>query len=136
MVRTKIILIAIAVLILSPGITLIRPGPAFAHGWKAPAEAAAVPNPVEKSRESVDRGARIYIRSCASCHGPRAQGDGPLATALRPGPADLVKRSKNHSEGDFFWKISVGRGPMPAFKNVLGDRDIWDVINFIKSIGR
>ena len=60
------------------------------------------------------------------------QGDGPLAKKLTPKPADLVERAAHHSDGDFVWKITNGRGAMPAFKDQLSENDVWDLTNFLK----
>jgi mono/diheme cytochrome c family protein len=106
---------------------------AFAHGWKAPSEAAEIYNPVEYSEPSIAQGGKLYDARCAGCHGTEGKGDGRFAKNLDPKPANLVERLKDHSEGDFFWKISYGRGPMPGFKNQLSEKKIWDVINYIKS---
>jgi mono/diheme cytochrome c family protein len=57
-----------------------------------------------------------------------------MADSFDPKPANLVMRLRNHSEGDFFWKISNGRGLMPGFEDQLRETQIWDVINFIKSL--
>jgi cbb3-type cytochrome oxidase cytochrome c subunit/cytochrome c553 len=37
------------------------------------------------------RGLALYNANCASCHGPRGAGDGPGASALRPGPTSLAE---------------------------------------------
>lgn len=41
-------------------------------------------------------GNRLFIRYCASCHGRDAKGNGPLAPALTPAPADLTMLSARH----------------------------------------
>ena len=107
---------------------------ATAHGWKAPPEAAQNINPLQMNEESIREGRKTYSYACASCHGKNARGDGPHAKNLEPKPADLLKRIANHSEGDFFWKISNGRGDMPGFEGELTKRQIWSIINYIKSI--
>lgn len=35
-----------------------------------------------------------YTASCASCHGPAGQGDGPVAKTLKRTPADLTRLSE------------------------------------------
>jgi mono/diheme cytochrome c family protein len=40
-----------------------------------------------------------------------------------------------HPAEDFFWKIANGRGAMPAWKNSLSENQIWDLVNYIKSLG-
>jgi mono/diheme cytochrome c family protein len=34
-------------------------------------------------------GRQVFVRFCASCHGPNADGNGPLASSLKTPPADL-----------------------------------------------
>jgi mono/diheme cytochrome c family protein len=109
-------------------------GQSFAHEWKAPADAVDRPNPVPADDASIQRGREAFSQNCAVCHGQGARGDGPAAAAMKPGPADLVKRAEQHSDGDFHWKISTGNGPMPGFEGRLSDNLIWDTINFINSL--
>jgi mono/diheme cytochrome c family protein len=42
-------------------------------------------------RQLPPTGEVLYLRHCASCHGERGFGDGPLAAALRRPPADLTR---------------------------------------------
>ncbi len=105
-----------------------------AHGWKAPPGAVQTPNPIQYNESSILIGGQIFGARCAGCHGNRGMGDGPIAVQLSPKPANLIKRLNNHSEGDFFWKIANGKGPMPGFKNKLSEKQIWDVINYIQSL--
>ena len=62
--------------------------PAFA-GSQERDQAAAPP-----TDENVARGAALFRIHCASCHGPGATGDGPVAPALRKKPADLTTLTK------------------------------------------
>lgn len=41
-------------------------------------------------------GDALYHRFCASCHGPTAQGDGPVAPALKVMVPDLTRIAKRH----------------------------------------
>ena len=112
------------------------PSPAMAHGWKAPKAAAEKSNPVANDEASRKRGGKAYREYCLMCHGPSGKGDGLAAQSLDVQPADLVERLKHHSDGDFFWKIMNGRLPMPGFKGEMTDQEVWDTINFIKSLKR
>lgn len=50
-------------------------------------------------------GSAQYLRNCAVCHGPLAQGDGPLAEMLTRRPPDLTLLSVNN-DGEFpFWRV-------------------------------
>lgn len=106
------------------------------HGehWMAPLEAAARRNPVPRDAASIARGNELFQANCASCHGKDGRGDGPAAGALDPRPANLNTMARHHPDGDFAWKIANGRGAMPAWKGVLNDKQIWDLVNFVKSL--
>lgn len=61
-------------------------------------------------------GADTYKAYCASCHGARAQGDGPLADDLRHAPPDLTTFAKRAEDGKFdaakMHRIIDGRDPV------------------------
>jgi mono/diheme cytochrome c family protein len=48
--------------------------------------------------DDVARGRVLYLRNCASCHGVKGDGRGPVAPALKTPPADL--RLLSHRYGD------------------------------------
>lgn len=47
-----------------------------------------------------DRGRKLYVQYCASCHGVDAKGSGPVAAALKTAPTDLTTIAKRH-DGKF-----------------------------------
>lgn len=102
--------------------------------WASPADEANKPNPIKSSSNSISKGYAIYQKNCASCHGKEAMGDGPAGTYLNPKPTNLKVMSGNHTDGDFAWKIANGRGPMPAWKGILSESDIWNTVNYIQSL--
>jgi mono/diheme cytochrome c family protein len=105
------------------------------HGhWMAPEEFATRPNPVKADNASLARGKKLFAANCVSCHGAGAHGDGPAGAALDPRPADLTAMAGQHPDGDFAWKITNGRGPMPAWNAQLSDKNIWDLVNFIQGL--
>jgi mono/diheme cytochrome c family protein len=106
---------------------------ASAH-WASPKEAAARINPVKNDKSSIERGGGNYALLCVSCHGVNALGDGPKAASLDPKPTNLKAMSGGHADGDFAWKIANGRGAMPAWKSILEENQIWDLVNFIQDL--
>jgi mono/diheme cytochrome c family protein len=104
--------------------------------WTAPPDAAARKNPVLADQGSVDRGRKLYQLHCTVCHGKQGKGDGPAAAGLSPRPPDLAEMAGQHPDGDLAWKIESGKGPMPAWKDILTENQVWDLVNFIKSLGR
>jgi mono/diheme cytochrome c family protein len=60
-------------------------------------------------------GSAIFRTYCASCHGPEAKGDGPIAQHLRTVPPDLTRlaqRNKGKFEADKIQRIIDGRDPV------------------------
>jgi hypothetical protein len=59
---------------------------------------------------------------------------GNFQANLKPQPPDPVtEKFQLNSDGEMFYKLSSGRGPMPAFKNSLTSNDIWNIISFLRS---
>jgi YHS domain-containing protein/cytochrome c5 len=109
------------------------------HGshWMAPKEEAAKPNPVAATEASIARGKELYVEKCAICHGQGGGGDGALAASLEPKPADLTGTvTRMHPDGDLFYKISKGKGVMPAWEPTLSGEDRWNLVNFIRSLSK
>ncbi|MBL7004670.1 MAG: cytochrome c [Gammaproteobacteria bacterium] len=102
--------------------------------WASPSDAANKPNPIKSNENSISKGNSIYQKSCSSCHGKNAMGDGPTGAYLNPKPANLQVMSGMHKDGDFAWKIANGRGAMPAWKGTLSESEIWHTVNFIQSL--
>lgn len=103
--------------------------------WMAPEDAASQKNPVSVNAESIARGRKVFEANCVVCHGPNGNGDGPAGAALNPRPTNLRAMAGRHDDGDFAWKIANGRGPMPAWKGMLSETQIWEVVNYIQSLG-
>jgi mono/diheme cytochrome c family protein len=102
--------------------------------WSAPPGAAGRLNPIPRTEESIMRGNTLFLRYCTGCHGVSGRGDGPASSGVEPRPADLTKMAGHHSDGDIAWKIANGRGPMPGWKNILSEEEMWDLTNFIQSL--
>ena len=46
-------------------------------------------------------GPQLYQRFCASCHGPQAYGDGPVAATLKVMVPDLTRIARRQQGGEF-----------------------------------
>ena len=57
-----------------------------------------------QEQEVIDAGKREFQRSCASCHGADARGNGPVANVLSAKPADLTQMKKKHGGTFHFWQ--------------------------------
>jgi mono/diheme cytochrome c family protein len=102
--------------------------------WVAPEAEKAKKNPLPADTKVIEQGEKVAKINCVSCHGAKGKGDGAAAAALNPKPADWTSaRVQGETDGELFWKISNGRGPMPPWKH-LPENDRWAVIRFIRSL--
>lgn len=103
--------------------------------WKAPAAQGRKKNPVAASPSSLATGQKIYAKRCLACHGSTGNGDGPDAADLGIHPAKLSDPSiQEETDGELFWKISVGKKPMPGYGSRLSSTERWNVINYLRSL--
>jgi len=111
--------------------------PAKAQDWTAPATASKVENPVPSNDKSVAEGKTIYTNNCKSCHGVKGKGDGPKSADLEKTPQDFSKEKfQLQTDGALFWKITEGKKPMPTFKKDLTPEQRWQVINYLRKLGK
>jgi mono/diheme cytochrome c family protein/uncharacterized membrane protein len=102
-----------------------------------PTPTALAVNPIPLTQESITAGREVYLENCTTCHGQDGLGDGPGATGLNPPPANLTEPHVGvHTDGDLHWWISHGIPPaMPPFGEDLTQDEIWNVINYVRSLG-
>jgi mono/diheme cytochrome c family protein len=105
--------------------------------WTAPAAEAGKKNPVAVNESSLAAGQKIYLKRCVACHGKTGNGDGPNAADLGIHPAKLSDPAvREQTDGALFWKITVGKKPMPNYGSRLSSTDRWNVINYVRSLAK
>jgi mono/diheme cytochrome c family protein len=105
--------------------------------WIAPAAEAGKKNPVPVNDSSLAAGQRIYLQRCVGCHGKTGKGDGPDAADLGIHPAKLSDAAvQQQTDGELFWKVTVGKKPMPSYRSRLSPSDRWNVINYLRTLAR
>ena len=125
----KMIFISSAVMLLSVSLAA-QPKP-----WVVPDNFKSMKNPVAKSDASTKAGLAVFTKSCASCHGKTGLGDGVKARTLKDSPGDFSKADfQNLSDGDIFYRTKTGRGDMPKYDGKLADDDIWNVVNYMRTL--
>ena len=107
-----------------------------AAGAKIPLEALKVPNPVKPGPASIAAGKKKYGYDCAMCHGADGDGKGDLAIDMKLKMADYRDPAslKLVTDGEMFYVIKNGNGEMPSEADRLKDEDIWNLVNYIRSI--
>ena len=92
-------------------------------------------NPVPYSSPSIAKGKNTFVRLCAECHDDDGKA---LAQTLAPA-TDLTDPSRwksGTSDAHLFRSIRDGAGAaMPVFGSQLSSDDMWNIVNFIRSIG-
>jgi mono/diheme cytochrome c family protein len=103
--------------------------------WTAPATAKSLKNPVRTTPQGVQEAGELFQQICATCHGARGAGDGVLGKSLTPKPANLTdaRRMNRATDGELYWKITNGRGPMPSWQQ-LPEKQRWELVNYLRTL--
>ena len=128
-------LVVVATILITSGAGPPRESAAQVSGlWVAPDSEKAKKNPLPSDKKTAEQGEKIAKVNCVSCHGDKGKGTGPAAVALNPKPADWTSvRVQKESDGEIFWKITTGRGPMPSWRH-LSENDRWAVVRYIRTL--
>ncbi len=93
---------------------------------------------VRPATTSVARGAAVFSKYCALCHGSGGAGDGRAAAMQKVPPADLTVSTRSLS-----YKLQIVReggaelgrsSSMPAWREVLSDAEIGDVVAYVETL--
>jgi class 3 adenylate cyclase/mono/diheme cytochrome c family protein len=134
-VRAISVSVAMLTLLLASGMAIDKVNnDRHASHWLAPTTETNQQNPILSTYESRQQGARIFQKNCATCHGVNADGNGVAGINLKIHPANLRAMAGTHKDGEFAYKIREGRGDMPGWELVLTDTDIWNLVNYIKTL--
>lgn len=102
--------------------------------WIVPDDYKEMFNPVEADKSSISDGKTLYKQHCKLCHGKTGEGDGYHAKNLEVNPSDLSFDDIDiQNDGELFYKIKTGRDEMHSFKVVLQEKDIWNLVNYIRT---
>jgi len=76
------------------------------------------------------RGRKLYLQSCAACHGANATGDSPIGAQMDPPAGDILHPRQNWTPYDMYNRVTYGGAetPMPAFDTGLTEMQRWDVV--------
>ncbi len=102
---------------------------ALAASWALPSAEAA---------PDLANGKKVYADKCLRCHGASGKGDGPKADTLEKKPADYTDKKKMSQFTDVQLKQVVleGKQPMPAYKGKMSDKELEDVLAYVRSFAK
>ncbi len=106
-----------------------------AKPWVAPASSNGIENPYKSDVKAAGAGQKIFNQMCYICHGLQGKGDGAGGMSLNPKPANFLSAAiKAETDGNLFWKMTEGRGPMASYKDVYSDKQRWELVNYIRKL--
>jgi mono/diheme cytochrome c family protein len=97
----------------------------------------AFQNPEPSTPESLARGKKMFMVSCAVCHGPEGMpipSEVPVAARLMAAgalPSPLTSTA-GFTDGQLYTKITYGKPNMPAYPQI-SEPDRWHIVNFLRS---
>ena len=102
--------------------------------WEVPRRAERKKNPFPADRASLAAGKDVYVAECLDCHGRRGKGDGVSSRDLKSPVPDMTDPAVwKQSDGALFYKLTTGRGDMPAFDDLLNEEQRWHVLNYTRA---
>jgi mono/diheme cytochrome c family protein len=89
-----------------------------------------------RTPERLRRGADLFRINCTPCHGPRGEGNGPVAGHLVGEPADLTADSVQEAlDEEIYEVVTNGEDVMPSFRGLLSAEERWAIVYYVKSFG-
>ena len=74
------------------------------------------------------KGAEVYAMHCVTCHGVSG-------TSIIPGTPDFAKsEGMMNPDRDLLTTIQHGKAAMPAYRGILSDQDILNVIAYLRTL--
>ena len=129
MKRLKLFFIGTAVMLITVSLGA-QPKP-----WVVPTNFKTMKNPVAVGDASTKAGQALYTKNCASCHGKAGLGDGVKARSLKDFPGDFSKAAfQGQTDGELFYKSKIGRGEMPKYEGKVTDDEIWNIVNYMRTL--
>lgn len=101
------------------------------------AMSAQVKNPLPAlvGKDSLEA-ARLFNINCAICHGPKADGNGPLSTSGKIGAiANLtLPLYVDMADGTMYHSINYGKNNMGSYAPQLSRKQRWQMVQYIRTL--
>ena len=105
-----------------------------AQEWKVPENKKKKTAPFKFTAEIIKKGETLFNTNCSSCHGNPGKKN---FANLTPSPGDPASDAyQDQTDGEMYYKVTVGRSPMPSFKTILAETERWTIISYIRSFNK
>ncbi len=106
----------------------------LAEPFVAPAAAKELKSPFPTTPKALAFARATYDIYCDGCHGPDGDGLGRMVR-LHSVPSINIGAPtvQAQTDGELFWKISNGKGAMPAWGTLLSDEDRWRLVAMVRT---
>ena len=98
--------------------------------------ATKVQAPEAFTPEQVLAGAKSYEEHCLACHGGAGVSRAVWASTMTPSPPYVVDSARNWSKSDLYIILLQGvkMSAMPAWGEILPDRELWNLVAFLDAM--
>jgi mono/diheme cytochrome c family protein len=110
--------------------------PAASAYQPVPVAAARQANPVKATPESIAAGKKIFGYDCALCHGDTGNGKGDATKEMKIPDLTDPATLKDRTDGELFYRIKTGHGDMPLEGDRVKPEQLWDMINYVRSLAK
>ena len=100
------------------------------------------PTGLLESQAAIEAGHKLFASRCATCHGTLEEGRMPNVDHFVPAPPSFLSaRYQQIDPAYLFWRISKGKtvepylsegSVMPAWGAYFSDRQIWDLVAYLR----
>jgi len=106
--------------------------------WAIPEYTKGLKNPFAGNTAATAEGKVIYGQMCVLCHGITGEGNGEAGLSLEKKPANFLalKNLASETDGEIFWKITMGKPPMSSYDELLTEDQRWQLVNYIRELNR
>ncbi len=106
--------------------------------WAVPEYTKGIKNPFAGNSSATKEGKEIYEQMCVLCHGLTGKGNGEAGLSLDQKPANFlyIKDIPYETDGEIFWKLTVGKPPMSSYDELLTEDQRWKLVNYIRELNK
>jgi mono/diheme cytochrome c family protein len=106
------------------------------NGCGSPEESRKLTNPVKPNAESLAVGKKYYGYDCAMCHGTTGNGKGEVDTGEKLPDFTSPESLKGKTDGQLYCSLKAGKGHMPVEPARTSQNDLWNLVNYVRSLAK